>query len=113
MSEAIHSKLENEILTGKVIDNICRELARRGWSLKTLADRADLPYETVKKLLNGKITRPSFICIWQIANAFGCSTDSLAGRSDPSRAALEQISENASELLRIISNISALSEHIG
>ncbi len=111
MGEVIHSKLENEILTEKVIDNICRELALRSWSLKTLADRADLPYETVKKLLNRKIARPSFICIWQIANAFGCSMDSLAGRSDPSRIALDQISENTSELLRLISNIRILSGH--
>ncbi len=112
MNETVHSKLENEILTGVIIDNICRELARRDWTLKTLADRADLPYESVKKLVNGKIARPSFISIWQIANAFGCSMDSLAGRSDPSRAILRQIAENASEVIRIVSHISMLSDHM-
>lgn len=47
--------------------------------MKMLADQAELPYETVKKLLGGKIVRPSFVSVWQIAAALECSLDELSG----------------------------------
>ena len=52
----------------------------RDWSMKMLADQAELPYETVKTLLGGKIVRPSFVSVWQIAAALECSLDELSGR---------------------------------
>lgn len=58
--------------------------------MKTLADKADLPYETVKHLMAGKIGRPSFISILKIANALECSLDDLAGRNNPALEALPQ-----------------------
>lgn len=70
----------SEILTAILLDNIFRELAKRDWSMKMLADQAELPYETVKKLLGGKIVRPSFVSVWQIAVALECSLDELSGR---------------------------------
>ena len=48
--------------------------------MKMLADQAELPYETVKKLLGGKIVRPPFVSVWQIAAALECSLDELSGR---------------------------------
>ena len=50
-----NSRLKNEELTEILISQICRQLSRRNWSLKMLADKADLPYETVKKLISRKI----------------------------------------------------------
>ena len=108
MNDNLHSRLENQILTDILISNICSQLAKRNWTLKDLADRADLPYESVKKLVNHKIQRPSFISIWQIANAFGCSMDRLAGRRDPYEATLHRISENASQITRMISDLERL-----
>lgn len=108
----MNSKLENEKLTKIVIDNICAQLSKRNWSIKMLADKADLPYESVKKLISGKIERPSFFSVWQIANALGCSMDKLAGREDPSEAALHRISENTTEIFRILAEMDKLSREV-
>lgn len=101
-----------EALTNTIISNICEELARRNWSLKMLSDKADLPYESVKKLISGKIRKPSFVSIWQIANALGCSVDKLAGRQDPSNAVFHQISEDTSEIFRILTDMEKLSRNM-
>ncbi|MDO4293048.1 MAG: helix-turn-helix transcriptional regulator [Eubacteriales bacterium] len=95
--------MESERMTVALVENICSHLSRRNWSMKMLADRAELPYETVKKLIGGKIGRPSFISIWQIANALGCSIDSLTGRPDPMESALRQISVSTNEIVRTLS----------
>lgn len=73
----------SERLTAVLLQNIFRELAKRDWSMRMLAERSGLPYETVKKLLGGKIVRPSFVSVWQIAVALDCSLDDLSGRRDP------------------------------
>lgn len=112
LNEMAHTRLNNQQLTDTLIDNICAQLSQRDWSLKMLADRADLPYESVKKLINHKIQRPSFISIWQIANALDCSVDKLAGREDPSAAALHQISENATEIYHILMDMENRGEDI-
>lgn len=106
------SRLNSENLTETVIANICAQLSKRNWSIKMLADKADLPYESVKKLIGGKIERPSFFSIWQIANALGCSIDSLAGRKDPTSAALHQISEGTTEIFRILAEMDKLSREV-
>lgn len=41
-------------VTDQLIENIGYQMIRRNWSMKTLADKADLPYETVKHLMAGK-----------------------------------------------------------
>lgn len=105
MTEQHDFETENDILTDTLIANICAQLSRHNWSLKMLADHSELPYESVKKLINRKINRPSFYSIWKIAVAFDCSIDRLAGRNDPSAAALQQISVNASEITRLIAGI--------
>ena len=38
-------------VTDQLIENIGYQMIRRNWSMKTLADKADLPYETVKHLM--------------------------------------------------------------
>lgn len=105
MSTHHDSTIENDVLTETLIANICAQLSSHNWSLKMLADYSELPYESIKKLINHKISRPSFYSIWKISSAFGCSIDRLAGREDPSAAALQQISENASEIFRLLADI--------
>lgn len=99
-------------LTETIITNICTELSNRNWSLKMLADKADLPYESVKKLISHKIQKPSFISIWQIAGALDCSVDKLAGRKDHTSAVLHQISEDTSEIYRLLEDVDKLSKNI-
>lgn len=110
MEHKTNPGVDPDRLTDVIITNICTELSDRNWSLKMLADKADLPYESVKKLISHKIRKPSFISIWQIANALDCSVDKLAGRCDPSRAVLHQISEDASQLYRILTDLENISE---
>ena len=35
-------------VTDQLIENIGYQMIRRNWSMKTLADKADLPYETIR-----------------------------------------------------------------
>lgn len=82
-----------------VINRIYSLLESRGWSVKTLSDQSNIPYETLKKLLNRKIENTSIHNIIKIATAFHCQVDYLIGddsispvTSSPSlhtRAALE------------------------
>lgn len=109
MQEKTTMKSNAETLTDTIITNICAQLSRRNWSLKMLADKADLPYESVKKLLSHKIRRPSFASIWQIADALGCSVDALAGQGTPAPDVLLQISEDTSEMFRILTDMEHLS----
>ncbi len=103
--ERENSRLGNDELTEVLISQICRQLSKRNWSLKMLADKADLPYETVKKLISRKIGKPSFFSIWRIAEALDCSVDQLTGRKDPSVAAWKQISDRISEVSRILQDL--------
>lgn len=108
MGEKAYTNIENDDLTEIIIVNICAELAHRNWSLKMLADKADLPYESVKKLISHKIQKPSFISIWQIAGALGCSVDKLAGRENRAGAVLDQISQDTSEIYRLLKDMDQL-----
>ena len=77
-------------------------------SMKTLADKADLPYETVKHLMAGKIGRPSFISILKIANALECSLDDLAGRNNPALEALRRLADHADGMYQIFAEVEHL-----
>ncbi|HJA93477.1 MAG TPA: helix-turn-helix transcriptional regulator [Candidatus Eisenbergiella merdipullorum] len=65
-----------------IAGRISTQLSRHNWTLKTLSDRSSVPYETIKKVANGKIRNPSLKNIFKIAEAFNCSIDYLAGRQD-------------------------------
>lgn len=112
MNEEQNNVMNNNDLTDIIITNICAELSDRNWSLKMLADKADLPYESIKKLISRKIRKPSFVSIWQIANALGCSVDKLTGREDRTSAILQQISQNTSEIYRILDDMDQLSKNV-
>ena len=73
---------EKEDFSKIISERISTQLSRHNWSLKTLSDQSSVPYETLKKVANGKIRNPSLKNILRIAEAFGCSIDYLAGRQD-------------------------------
>lgn len=67
-----------------VINRIYSLLESRGWSVKTLSDKSNIPYETLKKLLNRKIENTSIHNIIKIATAFHCQIDYLVGDDNAS-----------------------------
>ena len=73
---------EKEDFSKIVQARISTQLSKHNWSLKILSDRSSVPYETIKKIANGKIGNPSLRNILRIAEAFGCTIDYLAGRQD-------------------------------
>lgn len=62
-------------------ERISGQLARHGWTMRTLSERSGVPYETLKKIMNAKVHSPSFKNVYLIASALDCSIDELAGRS--------------------------------
>ena len=68
-----------------LINRIYSLLESRGWSVKTLSDKSNIPYETLKKLLNRKIENTSIHNIIKIATAFHCQIDYLIGDDNACR----------------------------
>lgn len=50
-----------------MVENINRLLYQKNWSIRQLADEAELPYESVKKLVGGKVKIPLFILFQRFA----------------------------------------------
>lgn len=53
-----------------------------GWGLQELANRSNLPYDTVKSIYYGRIENPRIETLIAIADAFSISLDYLVGRID-------------------------------
>lgn len=64
-----------------MVENINRLLYQKNWSIRQLADEAELPYESVKKLVGGKVNNPTIYTISKVCDALNCSIDYLLGRS--------------------------------
>lgn len=95
-----HSKI-NELDRYKqsIVDTINRLMYAKGWSIRQLSDFSDLPYESVKKLVGGKINNPSVYTLIKISSALDCSIDFL---TDPKKLIIhnyESLSERALTLL--------------
>lgn len=52
-------------------------LDEKGWSIRELARRADLPQATVHKIITGETTQPRMETLEQIARPLGISAKSL------------------------------------
>lgn len=96
---------EEEELIPLLIQNIGIQMSRRNWSIKMLSDRADLPYETLKKLLSYKIRRPSLITVVKIASAFECPIDRLLGQEPPALDSWRQLVEKNEELGALLTDM--------
>lgn len=64
-----------------MVENINRLLYQKNWSIRQLADEAELPYESVKKLVGGKVNNPTIYTISKVCDALNCSIDYILGRS--------------------------------
>lgn len=60
-----------------VTNRIYYLLEQNHWSVKTLSDKSNIPYETLKKLLSRKTENTSFHNIIKIALAFNCNLNYL------------------------------------
>ena len=77
----ISEEWDEDTLGRSLTERITIQLSLHNWSLKMLSDNSGVPYETIKKVANGKIQNPSLKNAMKIAEAFGCSIDYLTGRS--------------------------------
>ena len=75
-------------------DSINQLLSQHNWNLKTLSERSAVPYETVKKIANAKIDKPSLYNVTKIADAFECSLDTLVGHRTLSAKVNQATSSN-------------------
>ena len=64
-----------------MVENINRLLYQKNWSIRQFADEAELPYESVKKLVGGKVNNPTIYTISKVCDALNCSIDYILGRS--------------------------------
>ena len=55
-----------------MVENINRLLYQKNWSIRQLADEAELPYESVKKLVGGKVNNPTIYTISKVCDALNC-----------------------------------------
>ncbi len=78
MSQKTH---ELEYYKNTLVKNLNHLLYQKFWSIRQLSDAADIPYESVKKLVGGKISNPSAYTLVKICDALTCSIDYLLGRS--------------------------------
>lgn len=60
-------------MTGRML----QQMTAKDWSIRVLSDESEVPYESLKKLLNGKILNPSLMSVLKIAMALDCSLDYL------------------------------------
>lgn len=63
--------------SSQIASRIYYLLELKHWSVKTLSDESNIPYETLKKLLSHKTENTSFHNIAKIALAFKCNLNEL------------------------------------
>lgn len=68
---------QSDHLVKNLVFNIDQYLSERNWTIRVLSEKSDIPYESLKKLVNGKISNPSICSLVKLSNAFECSIDSL------------------------------------
>ena len=61
----------------RIVSTINKFMYDRNWSIKQLSETSGLPYESVKKLVGGKINNPTIYSLVKICKAFECSLDYL------------------------------------
>lgn len=94
------------------VNTINRMMYNNGWSIKQLSEKAELPYESVKKLVSGKINNPTIYTVIKLSKAFGCGLDLLIENKLSYNLQSELLSERAVTLLTEIANFETyLAEH--
>lgn len=87
-------------------------MCNRNWSIKQLADESELPYESVKKIVGGKINNPTIYSLIKICRALDCSLDYLLNNKPSYDVKLNSFPPRVTTLLTEIANFEIyLSKH--
>lgn len=65
------------IYKNRIVSTINKLMYNRNWSIRQLAEQSELPYESVKKIVGGKINNPTIYSLTKICEALDCSLDYL------------------------------------
>lgn len=84
--------------------NINRIMYEKGWTIRKLSEESNVPYDTIKKLVSGKINNPRLCNSLKIANALDCSLDYLLGREHYCVRNFKNLPKRAYTLLTEIAN---------
>lgn len=87
-------------ITSALIKNITAELDSHNWSLMRLSEESGVPYDTLKKLLSGRIHNPHLCNIAKIAYALNVDMNTLSGLTEHSMEVLG--SQHTSNLIKYL-----------
>lgn len=97
---------ESEILDNKSkwIGTINSLMDRNGWSIKDLSEKSGIPYDSIKKLMSGKINNPTCYTLFKISQSLGCSLDYLIDRDSIYGIEVPKLPNRAFSLIKKIAN---------
>ena len=97
---------ESEILYNKEkwIGTINSLMERNGWGIKDLSEKSGIPYDSIKKLMSGKINNPTCYTLFKISQSLGCSLDYLIDRDSIYGIAVPKLPNRAFSLIKEIAN---------
>lgn len=102
----MNKKASEQLLYKKaIVSTINRMMYVKGWSIKELSEQSDLPYESVKKLVGGKINNPTIYTLTKISKALGCGLDLIMQNKTSFYFQSKQLSERAMSLITEIANL--------
>lgn len=92
------------IYKNRIVSKISRLMYNKNWSIKKLADKSELPYESVKKIVGGKINNPTIYSLSKICKALDCSLDYLLENKPSYNLKLQTFPPRVTTLLSEIAN---------
>lgn len=95
-------KDELKINQKRIVDILNTFMYKKNWSIKQLSEHADLPYESVKKILAGKINNPTIYSLTKLCHALDCSLDYLMDTSSDTDIELHNFPPRVTTLLNEI-----------
>ena len=87
-----------------IVGTINALMYEKGWTIKKLSDRSELPYDSVKKLVGGKINNPTIYSLIKICTALNCSLDSLVSWESVFHLNFHSFPQRTLTLLREMAN---------
>jgi transcriptional regulator with XRE-family HTH domain len=105
MSYSLQQKKEEILIyKEKLLNNINKLVYKNGWTIHQFSEKSNIPYETVKKLLSGKINNPGIYTLIKISQSFGCGIDYLIGMDSAYGFVSSNLPQRTFTLLQEIAN---------
>lgn len=96
-----YSQKIHQILSNNILNRIC-EL---DITVKSLSDKSDVPYETIKKLISGNTLNPSLMSCYKISQALDMTIAELTSDSNPDKYNTKALVPRAKEFLWVLCEI--------